>query len=43
MELKTNATDIRWWFWAITLVFIIAALAGRAPGYEAFADRQRIS
>jgi len=33
MELKINATDIRWWFWAITLGFMIAALAGWAPGY----------
>ena len=33
MKLKINATDIRWWFWAITLVFMIAALAGWAPGY----------
>jgi predicted membrane metal-binding protein len=33
MELKINASDIRWWFWAITLVFIIAAIAGWEPGY----------
>lgn len=33
MQLKINATDIRWWFWAITLVFIIAAVAGWEPGY----------
>ena len=33
MQLKINATDIRWWFWAITLVFIIAALAGWTLGY----------
>lgn len=33
MELKINVTDFRWWFWAITLVFIIAALAGWTPGY----------
>lgn len=33
MELKINATDIRWWFWAITLVFIIAAVAGWGLGY----------
>lgn len=33
MELKINATDIRWWFWAITLGFMIAALAGWVPGY----------
>jgi hypothetical protein len=33
MKLKINATDIRWWFWAITLGFMIAALAGWVPGY----------
>jgi len=33
MQLRINATDIRWWFWAITLVFIVAALAGWTPGY----------
>lgn len=33
MELKINAADIRWWFWAITLAFIIAAVAGWSPGY----------
>lgn len=33
MELKINAADIRWWFWAMTLVFIITALAGWSPGY----------
>ena len=33
MELKINAADFRWWFWAITLVFIVAALIGWTPGY----------
>jgi len=33
MGLKINATDIRWWFWAVTLAFIIVALAGWVPGY----------
>jgi len=33
MDLKAKARDIRWWFWAITLVFIVAALAGWTPGY----------
>ena len=33
MELKTNTTDIRWWFWAATLAFMIAAVAGWTPGY----------
>ena len=27
MELKTNTSDVRWWFWAITLVFIVATVA----------------
>lgn len=33
MELKVNAKDIRWWFWFVTLVFIIAAVAGWSLGY----------
>lgn len=33
MELKINTTDIRWWFWAITMVFIVSAIAGWVPGY----------
>jgi hypothetical protein len=33
MELKTDTTDIRWWFWAVTLVFIVAAVAGWSSGY----------
>jgi hypothetical protein len=33
MELKINATDIRWWYWAATLAFIIAAIAGWTTGY----------
>jgi len=28
MELKTNTSDIRWWFWAVTLVFIVATVGG---------------
>jgi len=28
MGLKISAGDIRWWFWAVTLAFIIAAVAG---------------
>jgi hypothetical protein len=35
MELKINMADIRWWFWAATLAFIVAALAGWTPGYAA--------
>ena len=34
MALKINATDIRWWFWAVTLAFIIAAVAGWTQGYQ---------
>jgi hypothetical protein len=33
MKLKTNLVDIRWWFWLVTLVFIIAALLGWFPAY----------
>jgi hypothetical protein len=33
MKLKINARDIRWWFWLVTLVFIIAALSGWTPAY----------
>ncbi len=33
MKIKINATDIRWWFWAATLVFIVAAVSGWVPGY----------
>ena len=33
MELKISPTDIRWWFWAVTLGFIVAAVAGWPPGY----------
>jgi len=28
-----DARDIRWWFWAATLAFIVAALIGWEPGY----------
>ena len=33
MELKMYPKDLRWWFWLITLVFIITAVAGWSPGY----------
>lgn len=33
MPLKINPADIRWWFWAVTLLFIVAAVAGWTPGY----------
>ena len=34
MNFKINTADLRWWFWAITLVFIVAALAGWTPAYS---------
>ncbi len=33
MKLKMNPGDVRWWFWAVTLVLIIAALVGWSPAY----------
>jgi hypothetical protein len=33
MKLKIELQDPFWWFWAITLVFILAAIAGWTPGY----------
>jgi len=33
MELKINTADIRWWFWAMTLAFIVAAVAGWVTAY----------
>jgi len=35
MKLKMDVTGIEWWFWTITLLGIIAALAGWTPGYVA--------
>lgn len=35
MKLKIDVRSIEWWFWTVTLVFIIAALAGWTPGYGA--------
>ena len=35
MKLKIDVQSIEWWFWTITLAFIIAALAGWTPGYAA--------
>ena len=28
MKLQTSPNDIRWWFWLITLVFIVLSVAG---------------
>lgn len=33
MKLKMNTHDIRWWFWFVTLIFIIVALLGWTPAY----------
>ncbi len=33
MNIKTNPADLRWWFWTVTLLFIVAAVAGWTPGY----------
>lgn len=35
MKLKIDVQSIEWWFWTITLVFILAALSGWTPGYAA--------
>jgi len=33
MKWSPSPTDVRWWFWIVTLVFIVAALAGWTSGY----------
>ena len=33
--MKLDFTDPFWWFWTVTLAFIIAAIAGWTPGYYA--------
>lgn len=33
MKLKMEPSDPFWWFWAVTLAFIVAAVAGWTPGY----------
>jgi hypothetical protein len=33
MKLKIELTNPFWWFWAVTLVFITAALSGWTAGY----------
>jgi hypothetical protein len=33
MKLKLDLSNLFWWLWAITLAFIIAAIAGWTPGY----------
>jgi len=33
MKLNLDFKNPFWWFWAVTLVFIVAAVAGWTPGY----------
>jgi hypothetical protein len=33
MKLKLELANPLWWFWTITLAFIVAAIAGWTPGY----------
>ncbi len=33
MKPKLEPADPFWWFWAITLAFIAAAIVGWTPGY----------
>ena len=33
MKFQIKPDDIRWWFWFVTLGFMIAALFGWIPGY----------
>jgi len=35
VKLKMDMTSVEWWFWTVTLVLIIAAVAGWTPGYRA--------
>ena len=35
MEYKVDTSNVSWWFWALTLVGIIAALGGWPNGYVA--------
>ena len=35
MQFKMDPSSIEWWFWTVTLVFIIAAVGGWTPGYAA--------
>ncbi len=35
MRLQLEPRRAEWWFWAVTLVLICAALAGWSPGYAA--------
>ena len=33
MKFKVEPNNSYWWFWVITLVFMVAAIAGWIPGY----------
>lgn len=33
MKLKISINSIEWWFWTVTLVFIVSAISGWSPGY----------
>jgi hypothetical protein len=33
MKLKISINNIEWWFWTVTLVFIVSAISGWGPGY----------
>ena len=33
MQVKMSPRDIRWWFWAVTLAFIVTAVAGWPWGH----------
>ena len=35
MKMMIDVRSIEWWFWAVTLAFIVAALSGWTPGYSA--------
>ena len=35
MKFKIDVRSIEWWFWTVTLAFIVAALSGWTPGYGA--------
>lgn len=35
MNFKVNIKSSEWWFWTITLVFLMAAVAGWPAGYSA--------
>ena len=35
MKFKMDVRSMEWWFWAVTLVLLIAAVAGWTPGYLA--------